>query len=117
MPELAEDERFVNNSQRTANRDELIDIINGCFSAYGREELRARLAAAGIAYGAVNSVDELLHHPALRQREVHSTAGAAMTIPASPVVWADHQRDMLQRPPAIGENSDSIREEFGSDND
>jgi len=115
MPELAADERFVDNNQRTVNRDELIDIINGAFSAYGRDQLRARLAAAGIAYGAVNSVDELAHHPALRQREVQSSAGETLTIPASPVVWADHSRDILRRPPAIGENSDSIREEFGLD--
>ena len=115
MPELAADERFANNNQRTANRDELIDIINGCFSAHGREQLRARLAAAGIAYGAVNSVDELTHHPALRRRKVRSSAGEVMTIPASPVVWADHERDVPRRPPAVGEDSDSIREEFGPD--
>ena len=81
MPELAGDERFVDNNQRTANRDELDAIINGCFAAYNREELRARLALAGIAYGAVNSVDELTCHAALRRREVLSSAGETMSMP------------------------------------
>lgn len=115
MPELARDERFNNNDQRTANRDELEAIINGCFAAYGREQLRARLAESGIAYGAVNSVGELASHPALRRRDVLSSTGEKMTIPASPVVWADHEREALPRPPAIGENSASIREEFKLD--
>lgn len=114
MPELAGDERFNSNNRRTANRDELEATINGCFSAYGREELRARLAASGIAYGAVNSVDELSSHPALRRREVFSSTGETMTIPSSPVVWADRDRDELTRPPTIGENSARIREEFAA---
>ncbi len=112
MPELTMDERFCNNNQRTTNRDELEAIINHCFSVYEREELRARLAKAGIAYGAVNSVEELAAHPALRGREVLSSGGDKMVIPSSPVVWLDHQRDALKRPPTIGENSDSIRREF-----
>ncbi len=114
MPELTMDERFSNNNRRTANRDELEATINLCFSAYGREELRARLAKAGIAYGAVNSVEELAKHPALRGREILSSTGDKMVIPSSPVVWLDHQRDALKRPPTIGENSDSIRSEFAS---
>lgn len=114
MPELTMDERFCNNNRRTANRDELEATINHCFSAYEREELRARLAKAGIAYGAVNSVEELTAHPALRGREILSSGGDKMVIPSSPVVWLDHDRDKLKRPPTIGENSDSIRREFAS---
>lgn len=114
-PELAADERFNSNNQRTVNRHELEIIINLFFSAYSGKQLRERLAEAGIAYGAINSVEELTQHLALRRRQVHSSAGEMMTIPASPVAWVDRPRDRLKRPPVIGENSDNIRQEFEPD--
>ena len=114
-PELATDERFRDNNRRVANRDQLEALINQRFSAFERDQLRARLAQAGIAYGAVNTVEELAKHPALRRREVRSSGGEAMTIAASPVAWTDRARDPVSRPPRVGEHNDVIREEFGSD--
>jgi crotonobetainyl-CoA:carnitine CoA-transferase CaiB-like acyl-CoA transferase len=105
-------ERFNSNNARTANREVLNDIINDSFTRFNREELRIRLADTGIAYGAVNSVDEMSRHPVLRRREVFASNGDSLSIPSSPVVSADRERDQVERPPTIGEQDASIREEF-----
>lgn len=75
-------------------------------------EFREKLGAARIAYGGVNSPDELARHRALTHCTLRNTAGEAMELPVSPLVAANDMADEKLRAPRLGEHSDAIRNEF-----
>lgn len=109
---LADDERFCSNSARVANRKELDAVIADAFAALDRAAVASRLAAAEIAYGALNSVSELSQHPALRRTD-GSSERVKFRLPASPQRWSDQPDGFVARVPAIGADTDRIRAEFG----
>ncbi len=63
QPELAADPRFNTNSQRTAKRDDLEARIQQVFDTLSYAQAADRLTQAQTAYGAINSVHELIQHP------------------------------------------------------
>jgi itaconate CoA-transferase len=79
QPELATDERFSNNSRRSAAREELRALIVQKFSTLTAEQVVARLDDAQIANAQVNDMKAVWAHPQLRARrrwiEVDSPAG------------------------------------------
>lgn len=108
-PEMAKDERFVNNSVRTVNRDALEALIQAVFTGLQYACAIDRLTDAQTAFGAVNSVYDLIEHPQLRTRPMNVN-GQTVLIPAIPYVteWDD---DEFPRAPCVGENT--IDNSFG----
>lgn len=107
---MATDARFASNTERVKNRDVLDGRVAALFLARDRADMAARLRAADIAFGAVNSVAELSAHPALRRWTVETETGP-VNIPASPFRFSD----VTDRPgpvPALGANTDAVRREF-----
>ncbi|MGB0798379.1 MAG: CoA transferase, partial [Planktomarina sp.] len=112
--DLEQDARFATNAGRVTHRDDVDGGITAISQTLSRDEFRKRLRQAGIAYGAINSVDDLGQHPALRRRDVVTDQGAALTMPASPIRWQD--RPVSATPhaaPKIGAHTASIKREFG----
>jgi formyl-CoA transferase len=70
------------------------------------------LKEADIAFGAVNSVLDLAHHPHLR-RVMVMTPGGKVSLPAPPAVRPGHPV-AFGPVPALGQNSDALRLEFAS---
>ena len=68
-PELAADERFDSNSQRSAHRDSLRAFIVEAFAELTAEQALARLDAAGIANARVNDMAGVWAHPQLAERD------------------------------------------------
>ena len=58
IPEIAEDERFRHNSDRTANRDELKPILAERLRTRKAEEWFDVLLEAGIPSGPINTIDD-----------------------------------------------------------
>jgi itaconate CoA-transferase len=85
LPELATDARFNTNSQRTANRDDLEARIQKVFDTLSYAQAADRLTEAQTAYGAINSVHELIQHPQLRTRDM-PVRGRSVKVPAPPFV-------------------------------
>ncbi len=88
--DLATDERFSSNKLRTANRIELEALIQEVFSVLPHADATQRLGDAQTAYGAVNSVQNLIDHPQLRTRAMRVNGHTAL-IPATPYIteWDD----------------------------
>lgn len=107
-PDVATREIFVSNSLRVENRDELDATVDSVFSRLNLEEVIERLRAASIAYGRMNSVEELANHPQLRTTTVATPSGP-IKLPASPLPF---RHDINERVPALGEHSEMIRHEF-----
>lgn len=103
QPALAGDPRFASNSQRTAHRDELEARVQAVFSQLSYPQAVDRLTEAQTAYGAVNSVHELIEHPQLRTRDmvVH---GRTVKIPAPPFV-TEWDEPGFAPAPRIGEHA------------
>ena len=109
-PEFTTDERCAPNQSRMANREFVEGAMEAIFAGLDQDELQARLRAADIAYSSVNSVDDMVAHPALRRTEVQTAAGP-ISMPAPPVRTPGVLKT-FGSPPAIGEHDAAIRQEF-----
>jgi itaconate CoA-transferase len=113
-PGLADDPRFVTSTARVAARAELAAEIEDALSRYSADQVLARLDAAQIANGKLNTVGDLLEHPQLEHRwaEVGSPAGPLRALP-SPVSIGGGAVPALGDIPAVGEHTDEILAELG----
>ncbi|MGE5242886.1 MAG: CaiB/BaiF CoA transferase family protein [Betaproteobacteria bacterium] len=116
-PELAGDERFRSNPDRVRNREPLASAIGAVFGALTSAEAMARLEAAGIAYARMNSVEEWIEHPQLRERdcwrEIGSPAGPLRAL--RPPVRMEGVEPVMGPIPALGEHTRAILGELGFD--
>lgn len=83
-PELVRDPRFAANELRVRNRTELEPVIEQILGRWTAAEVEAKLSAADVPYGHVNTVAELAAHPQLAARErwleVDSEAGTVKVL-------------------------------------
>jgi crotonobetainyl-CoA:carnitine CoA-transferase CaiB-like acyl-CoA transferase len=109
-PDLAEDPLFSTNPQRVENRPQLEAELQAILGKWDRQLATERLDRARVAYGFVNSLDELSRHPQLRRVRV-STPSGPIEMPAKAAIVAG--REPLEAAvPALGEHSDRLRNEF-----
>jgi crotonobetainyl-CoA:carnitine CoA-transferase CaiB-like acyl-CoA transferase len=112
--ELASDPRFNSNNSRVGNRAEMDRAILEVTTTLTRSELVDRLQLGDIAYGSVNSVQDLSRHPALERRSGLSSTGNRVRFPARPI--AHIGGNGIDNPelsaPALGQHSGQIRKEF-----
>jgi itaconate CoA-transferase len=97
---MAGEPRFSNNTSRTAHRAELEQLIQSVFSALTYPEAVVRLGQSQTAYGAVNSVQDLIDHPQLRTKSM-MVRGRQVQVPAPPFVteWED---ETFRSVPGVG---------------
>jgi crotonobetainyl-CoA:carnitine CoA-transferase CaiB-like acyl-CoA transferase len=110
-PELATDSRFANNTVRTGNRLDLEELIQGVFAELTYAQVVDRLTDAQTAYGAINSVHDLIQHPQLRTRPM-PVNGQIAQVPATPYLteWDD---GTFAPVPKVDQHGSAIRTEFG----
>ncbi len=87
---IASDPRFCDNAVRVRHRAELEAVIQAVFGRLSHAEIADRLTEAQTAFGAVNSVHDLIAHPQLRTKPM-PVNGCVAEIPAPPytVEWED----------------------------
>ena len=110
-PELARDARFATNKDRVARREEVEDMVGEFFAAHSCSNLEARLRAARIAYGKVNTLAGLSTHPALRRWTVASATGD-ISMPAHPNAALDTPQALSI--PDLDAQGAAIRKEFAA---
>ncbi len=111
-PALPKQPGFESNNIRVANRAVVDARVGQAFAALTRDEAAAKLRASNTAYGFVNDLAELRHHPALRRTKVALPGGGTAEIIAPAVIRAGETLD-LGAVPAIGQNTETIKAEFG----
>ncbi|GKZ36637.1 hypothetical protein AbraIFM66950_007812 [Aspergillus brasiliensis] len=118
---LATDERFVSNSLRSKNRDELKGIICDVFASLSAEQVIARLDQAAIANASVNDMQGVWNHPQLKARQrwtqVKTPAGTvpALLPPGMTKGDADSYGARMDAVPDVGEHNKAILAELGID--
>jgi crotonobetainyl-CoA:carnitine CoA-transferase CaiB-like acyl-CoA transferase len=103
---------FESNNARVANRAVVDARVGQTFAALTRDEAAAKLRASNTAYGFVNDLAALSHHPALRRTKVALPGGGVAEIVA-PAVIRTGETLALGGVPAVGQDSAAIRAEFG----
>ena len=112
-PTLPAQPGFETNTVRVANRAIVDARVGARFAALTRDEAAAKLRASNTAYGFVNDLAALSHHPALRRTKVALPGGGVAEIVA-PAVIRVGETLALGGVPGIGAHSDAIRAEFGT---
>ncbi len=107
--DIANDGKFVSNNMRVKNRDLLDKKIQDIFSNFSDNTLSEKLEKASIAYGRLNTVDDLAKHLALKKIDVYSSDSEKLSIPSPPQVW----NKIKKKAPRFNEHEKKIRKEFG----
>ena len=114
QPKLTDDTRFANNSQRSANRDDLRAIIHAAFAELDTKDVLARLDSAGIANARVSDMADVWNHAQLaarnRWRTIDSPAGALPALLPPAVDRAFEPR--MDGVPGLGEHTATILAEL-----
>lgn len=114
-PDLLEDNRFESNEKRVEHRDLLEPLLEDIIASKPTNYWSGRLSEAGLPWGEVNHIDDVLNHPQTDHlgmiREIDSSTGPIEIID-NPLDMGslDVRRDAL---PDLGEHSRVILEELG----
>ncbi len=104
---------FETNNIRVANRPMVDERVGQTFAALTRDQAATKLRASNTAYGFVNDLAALGHHPALRRTPIGLPGGGVAQIVA-PAVIRVGEKLALGPVPATGQNSEAIRREFAA---
>ncbi len=102
QPDLPNDPRLANISERVRNRQLTDKIVADVFGSLNRDELIQRLDDADIAFGEVNTMADLTVHPHLRRIEVDTPKGV-VTYSAPAAIFVGEPR-IYGAVPAIDEH-------------
>jgi crotonobetainyl-CoA:carnitine CoA-transferase CaiB-like acyl-CoA transferase len=117
IPEIADDERFRLNADRTANRDELHPILVARLAEWPADDLFIALNKAGVPCGPINSIKdgiELAERLGLEPRITVGEAERAVDLVRNPIRLSAGDIEYRYPPPTLGEHSDEIRQWLGS---
>jgi formyl-CoA transferase len=113
-PELADDPRFVNNSDRTQHRDALREELIDLFLAVDGEELSLKLLKAGIPAGPVLNTDQVMNAAHTKHRHMAAKLdwyeGTGI-----PIKFGRTPGEIRSTPPAFGVHAQEILHEHGFD--
>ena len=111
-PSLAHLEKYATNNDRVENLTELEDDITAITKSLSSEEFQSRLEAAKIAYGAINSANDLYTHPAFRTTEYITADEQTLHLPAHPIFLNSPETPRKHKSPKIGQHTHSVITEF-----
>lgn len=113
--DLLEDSRFDTNEKRIENRGVFEPIVEDVIASKPRDYWAERLDKAGIPWGDVNRLDEVLRHP---QTE-HLEMVRQLDTDRGPVKYIDNPVDIeglemrRERMPGLGEHTESVLVDLG----
>lgn len=112
VPALATDARFAGNSDRVAHREELAAALEHALAVDTARTWAARLNAAGVAAGVVNTIgDGLALAERLGLEPVTETTGDDGRVSRQvrpPVAWSPPVPSPTLAPPRLGEHTDGV---------
>jgi crotonobetainyl-CoA:carnitine CoA-transferase CaiB-like acyl-CoA transferase len=118
LSHLADDPRYATNAARIQRRQELKAVIEARLREGTRSQWSDRLLAADIPAGPINTLadvfaDEQVRHLGLVEEVTHAELGRIRQVGSPVVLDGRHGRSIRRAPPALGEHTFEILEEFG----
>jgi len=116
-PEWVADPDYANATVRVRNRAALAERIETITAEHTRQHWLARLDAAGIPCGTINTYAEAFADPQIRAREMvveieHPTLGRVQT-PGSPIKMSETPPVVARPAPLLGEHTREVLREVG----
>jgi crotonobetainyl-CoA:carnitine CoA-transferase CaiB-like acyl-CoA transferase len=112
VAELADDERFALNVDRTANRDQLHPILLERLAQWSADDLFIALNKVGVPCGPINSIADgvaLAERLGLEPRVTVGEGDRAVDLIRNPIGFSGATPTYHSPPPQLGEHSDDIR--------
>ena len=111
-PDLAEDERFKTNLERTRHRDELVPQLRQAVGARKRKELLERMSKVGIPCGEVAGLYEAMTskravEAGLVNKMPHPVAGE-VDVMSPPYRFDGERLPVRKAPPTLGEGTNEV---------
>src|SRR5712692_2145896 len=118
-PEWTTDERFAKNAGRVRNRAVLTPLIAEILRQRDTADWIARLEAAGVPCGPINTVPQVFEETQVRDRGMlvdiaHPLAGTVPQV-VRPMRFAEAPLAFERAPPLLGEHTEEILRELGID--
>ena len=115
-PDLAEDERFKTNLERTKHREELVPQLRQAVGARKRKDLLERMTQVGIPCGEVAGLYEAMTSPraveaGLVNKMSHPVAGT-VDVMSSPYRFDGERLPVRSAPPTLGEGTNAVLAEL-----
>jgi crotonobetainyl-CoA:carnitine CoA-transferase CaiB-like acyl-CoA transferase len=117
-PELAADARFSTNSQRLANRAELIPQLEELIKRKTTNFWVEAMEANSISCGPINTLDQVFADPHVLARGMKlemdhpATAGGKVTLINSPIKMSGTPTTARMAPPMLGQHTDEVLDEL-----
>ena len=111
-PEWSRDERFATNAARVGNRAEMVRLIAECIRQKSAAEWFAKLDAAGIPAGPINSIGEALADVQAQHRQMARNM-AGIPLMGSPVRLDGERTDSELPPPRLGQHTAEVLANIG----
>ncbi|MFP6730173.1 MAG: CaiB/BaiF CoA-transferase family protein [Alphaproteobacteria bacterium] len=120
-PELAKDDRFLENPDRVVNREALELVLNNICKTRVTADWLSRLTEAGVPVGPVLSIAEMHANPQTLARKMvvetdHSVLGPVKSL-GLPVKFSRTPGAIDRPAPLLGEHARQILREYGYDTD
>ncbi len=111
---LISDTRFATNNLRVDNFQQLDEALSAITVQLSSAEFIRRLTSARIAFGSINSPNDLKAHPAIRHAQFQTAKKAFLQLPANAVHWStpSEQNKPKKSTPKCGEHTAAIKAEF-----
>jgi crotonobetainyl-CoA:carnitine CoA-transferase CaiB-like acyl-CoA transferase len=108
-PELPADERFRTNSDRVVNRATLIPILQDILAGGTTASWRAKLDAAGVPNGPIQTVDQVVVDPQTTALEIiQSSPDGVLKLVGMPLSFDGARPPFRQSAPALGEHNQEV---------
>lgn len=116
-PDIATDERFVNNPMRVANREDLVTLLQSIFETRDSEHWLDGCYKAGIPSGKINSIEQVFNHPQVLARDMlveieHPMAGM-LKMAGIPYELSASPASIRLAPPTLGQHTDEVLRDLG----
>jgi succinate--hydroxymethylglutarate CoA-transferase len=109
---LSANKKFMSNSVRVKNRDELTDILKNIFKRENNKFWNKTFEGANFPYGQVNSMQDVFNDEHVKEIGLvktleHKVAGKVKVVGPN-VVYSESSNDARSSPPLAGQHTDEI---------
>ncbi|MCF1433164.1 CoA transferase [Agrobacterium vitis] len=111
LSELAVTPEFSTNAARVAHRGQLTTVMEDKTRQFERDDLLARLEAATVPAGPINTVADLFADPQFAFRQMKITPDGVPGI-RTPIVFSDAELETARRAPRLGEHTAEVLAEI-----
>lgn len=104
LADMAFDPKFLKNSDRIANREEMTALLTGATSKMTKAELLSACEAKGVPAGPINTMNEVFEDPQVKFRGMQLDLNGIPSV-RSPFVFSDADLAMDRASPKLGQDN------------